>query len=134
MVGCTMMTRHVGWYPELFYKDTENCVDPDFIVADVHTNPNDGGEILHVGVGKINVIYFTAETCSGPTLYVGPVFSYYEKVVPGMNRLTDSQWADLVKSNSLSAPWWTHTFLVEDSVQENSLRSPLGWIYTQKSW
>jgi hypothetical protein len=114
MSGCTYITNHEGWYPRLFYRDTEDCVLPDFIVADVHTDFNEE-QILHVGVGKIHVIYFTAETCTGPTIYVGPVFSYYEKVEHNMHRLNDEEWADLVWCNALTSPSWTNTFLLNDN-------------------
>lgn len=115
--GCARITKYDGWYPRLFYSDfysdTEECMEPDYIVADVHTNPNPPcPKVLHVGVGKINVIYFTAQTCAGPTLYVGPVFSYYENIVPGMIRLNDMEWAKLVNQGSLNPPEWTDTFLV----------------------
>ncbi|MGA1841630.1 MAG: DUF3160 domain-containing protein [bacterium] len=110
-VICAIITYHDGWYPKLFYGNHEQCMRPDFIVADVHTNPADA-QVLHVGVGKVNVIYFITETCSGPTIYVGPVFSYYERTEGGMKRLDDEDWADLVNGGSLTAPEWTKSFLL----------------------
>ncbi len=110
-VICAIVTIHDGWYPGLFYGNHEHCMRPDFIVADVHTNPRDA-QVLHVGVGKVNVIYFIAETCNGPSIYVGPVFSYYERIESGMKRLTDEEWADLVNEGSLTRPGWTNTFLL----------------------
>lgn len=112
--GCATITRHEGWYPRLFYGDAEKCVARDFITADVHTDVN-YQQVLHVGVGKVNVIYFTAETCAGPTLYVGPVFSYYEHIENGMKRLDDYEWGDMVisRKNLLHAPQWTQTFLID---------------------
>jgi len=109
--GCYIETIYDGWYPRLFYGNHEHCIRPDFIVADVHTNPTDS-QVLHVGVGKVNVIYFIAETCNGPTIYVGPVFSYYERIEGGMKRLDDKEWADLVNKGSLTAPEWTKTFIL----------------------
>jgi len=124
--GCSpIKTYYTGWYPKLFYRDPEYCAEPDFIVADVHTNPNGpplgNYDILHVGVGKINVIYFTAETCAGPTLYVGPVFSYYERIEENMRRLNDEEWSLLVRFGAFSAPAWTNSFLIEDAL---TWRSP----------
>ncbi|MEW5801926.1 MAG: DUF3160 domain-containing protein [bacterium] len=114
--GCAPVTiiLHEGWYPKLFYGDGERCVEPDLIVADVHTDVNNE-QMLHVGVGMIDVIYFTAETCAGPSLYVGPVFSYYERIENNMNRLNDSEWAPLVRSHVLHAPQWTQIFLIDSA-------------------
>ena len=83
---------------------------PDFIVADIHTNPINE-QVQHAGVGKVNVIYFIAETYNGPTIYVGPIFSYYQRIENGMKRLDDKEWADLVNRGSLTAPEWTKTLL-----------------------
>jgi hypothetical protein len=110
-VICAIVTIRDGWYPGLFYGNHESCIKSDFIVADIHTNPADS-QVLHVGVGKVNVIYFITETCSGPTIYVGPVFSYYERTEGGMKRLDDEEWADLVNSGSLAVPEWTNSFLL----------------------
>jgi hypothetical protein len=110
-VICAIITVHDGWYPRLFYGSHEACMRPDFIVADVHTNPRDA-QVLHVGVGKVNVIYFIAETCNEPSIYVGPVFSYYERVEGGMNRLDDDEWADLVNDDELTAPDWIKAFIL----------------------
>ncbi|MGA1841012.1 MAG: DUF3160 domain-containing protein [bacterium] len=121
--GGPPITFYGGWYPKLFYKDPEFCVEPDFIVADVHTNPNGppygNYDVLHVGVGRINVIYFTAETCAGPTLYVGPVFSYYEKTETEMKRLNDEEWSMLVHQDSLNPPLWAYTFMDSMSMATN---------------
>ncbi|MGA1870192.1 MAG: DUF3160 domain-containing protein [bacterium] len=111
-VLCAWVTVYEGWYPRLFYSDNENCLRPDFIVADVHTDSNTE-QVLHVGTGKVHTIFFTADNCDEPALYVGPVFSYYEKVEDEMKRLTDNEWAELIKHDELTAPWWTASFLTD---------------------
>jgi hypothetical protein len=50
--------------------------------------------VLHVGTGDVNFMVLAVDTCNGPTAYAGPVFSYYERVESGLNRLLDEEWKD----------------------------------------
>ena len=108
-----------GWYSWLFY-DINDANLADYIVADVHTQPTDEfgalvGRVLHVGLGKVNLGVFLAESPSAgfaPMAYVGPVFSYYEKITGNFERLTDEKWADSVDTCNLPArPDWVNTYL-----------------------
>jgi len=110
-----------GWYADLFYEP-EDAAKIDFIVADVHTQPTDiggsvVGRILHVGVGKINLGVFIADSPSDDfrqMAFVGPVMSYYEKITGDFDRLTDERWTDLVNSSELPArPDWVNVYLAD---------------------
>jgi len=125
VMGCNIEERkevYSGWYPDLYY-DREKATEPDYIVADVHTQPTDEvgnkvGKVLHVGVGKINMGLFIAPAPSDslkPTIYAGPVFSYYEKVTNNFTRLADSDWKELVKDNELpDRPDWVNVYLADN--------------------
>lgn len=110
-----------GWFADLFYLP-EDAAIPDYLVADVHTQPTDQagnivGRILHVGVGKINLGVFLADSPSDdyqPMAFVGPVMSYYEKITENFDRLTDERWKALVESDGLPArPDWVNIYLAD---------------------
>ena len=110
-----------GWYSELFYV-IEDAAKGDYLVADVHTQPTDAfggivGRVLHVGVGKVNLGVFLADSPSNdyqPVAFVGPVMSYYEKITDGFDRLTDERWEDFVNSGELpSRPDWINIYLAD---------------------
>lgn len=109
---CTVITSYAGWYPKLFYSGVDDSVLRDPVVADVHTNPDPqtGPQVLHVGTGDVDMMVLTVDTCNGPTAYLGPVFSYFERIEPGVNRLNDDQWETLLGSGSLVEPVWTASF------------------------
>lgn len=110
-----------GWYSELFY-DPNDAAKGDFIVADVHTQPTDQfgnvvGNVLHVGVGMVNLGVFLAPSPSNAykqTAFVGPVMSYYEKTTSNFDRLTDERWTNMVVDNDLPArPDWVNIYLAD---------------------
>jgi hypothetical protein len=112
-----------GWYADLFY-DNQKVEEKDYTIADVHTQPTDVGgavvgKVLHVGTGKINLGVFIAPSPSNgftPMAYVGPVFSYYEKITNDFLRLTDEKWTAFIDSNSIPArPDWVNSFLADGS-------------------
>ncbi|RPH89218.1 MAG: DUF3160 domain-containing protein, partial [Calditrichaeota bacterium] len=104
-----------GWYADLFYDPDKGGArvanEQDYLVADVHTQPADCagiivGRVFHVGVGKINLGVFLADSPSNdfkPMAYVGPVMSYYEKITSDFERLTDEQWEASVESGDVPA-------------------------------
>jgi hypothetical protein len=102
--------RWDGWYPKLFYKPIEpvpSWADRESqeaasqpvahlvpTVADVATDPSDGA-VLEAAVGAAKLLVVAVEDSSKPseiTLYVGPVFSYYEFTRPSERRMTDEEW------------------------------------------
>lgn len=104
-----------GWYPGLFYREDASPA----LIADVHTNPNDIGSmappsILHAATGPAVPLCLAAETDEGSTMYVGPVFTYYDVIETGHPpvRLTDSQWQERLDGGRQPAhPAWTQSFL-----------------------
>ena len=119
-----------GWYAELFFNP-EKGSKIDYLIADVHTQPTDQvgnivGRVLHVGVGKVNLGVFLADSPSNdfrPTCFVGPVMSYYEKFTGDFQRLTDEEWAAMVEQNQLPArPDWVNLYLAD----ENGKKRPAG--------
>ncbi len=116
-----------GWYPELFlesgtgFQVARKDKSPA-LIADIHTNPGDGllhpPSVLHVATGPVAVIIFIADTDEGPTMYVGPVFTYFEVVTTGFlfTRLTDEDWRRQLSTGSYpAAPAWTGSFRVPAS-------------------
>ena len=112
-----------GWYADLFYNPYD-AGRPDFLVADVHTQPTDEfgnlvGRVLHTGVGYVNLGIFLANSPSNayqPMAFVGPVMSYYEKVTDNFDRLTDERWFGLVRTDDLpDRPDWVNVYLAQKS-------------------
>lgn len=110
-----------GWYAELYYH-MDDAAMGDYVIADVHTQPTDQagnvvGHVLHVGVGKINLGVFLAEspaTNYTPTAFVGPVMSYYEKLTNDFDRLTDERWTTMVDAGEVPIrPDWVNIYLAD---------------------
>jgi len=115
---------YTGWYADLYFYPEDAAFPPDYIVADVHTQPTDAdgnmvGRILHVGVGKINLGVFLAPSPSAnfePMAFVGPVFSYYEKITENFKRFTDEEWQGLVRNGGLPPrPDWVNLYLTDSN-------------------
>ena len=79
-----------GWYSHLVASDESVQFDPP--IADVHTDPADNGTVLEVGTGKPRLMVVTVESCSGPHAYVGLASSYHELTTSNYTRLTDDDW------------------------------------------
>jgi len=82
------------------------------LVADVHTNINEG-KVVEEGVGYVDLIIVA---CSAPDgsifLAAGPVFSYYEFKQPMSDRLTDEAWRELLASPAKpDRPRWFQSLL-----------------------
>ena len=116
-----------GWYSDLFYRLEQSpehqYEGDDYLVADVHTQPTDEfgalvGNVLHVGVGKVNLGVFLADSPSdnwAPMAYVGAVMSYYEEITSNFDRLTDERWAEKVTGGNLPArPDWVNVYLLDE--------------------
>ena len=119
--------QYNGWYPGLFYAghlggssaiQLPGCIEPDLLVADVHTdlpdeNVNDPGVVLHEAVGNVNFLVIAIDNGPDRMVYGGPVFSHYEFEMPGVTRLSDSDWQALAGSSQKPpAPDWTRCYLV----------------------
>ena len=48
----------------------------------------------------------SVDTCEGPRAYAGVVFAYHEHGEPGLNRLTDVEWAQKLEAQpAADVPW-----------------------------
>ncbi len=122
-VGCGNHTFR-GIYPSMFYGvTTTEMTQPNFVVADVHTQPAelDGtivGKVLHVGTSNVNMALVIAEdpTDSCSTAYIGPVGSYYQHITDNFKRLTDEDWKTMYTQKQMpSRPAWVYSYLASDS-------------------
>ena len=128
-----------GWFVDLFY-DSNNTIEGDYLVADVHTQPTDEfgnvvGRVLHVGVGMINLGMFLADSPSDgyqPMAYVGPVMSYYEAITDNFDRLTDERWTTIVENHDVPPrPDWVNIYLANGAGNTLSAGRELpGIVYT----
>ena len=81
------------------------------LVADVHTDGN-SGSVLEEGVGYIKPMIVAYKLPDGRiNIGLGPVFSYYEFKSPGLKRLTDEEWREILKTNPPSEPEWILNYL-----------------------
>lgn len=112
-----------GWITQLYYYGQSDFIDPDFITADVHTQPTDElggivGNVLHVGNGTIDMGVFLAPSPSHNfelMAFVGPVSSYYEYVNGDFERSNDEEWAMRVVDDELGErPDWVNIYLATD--------------------
>jgi hypothetical protein len=98
-----------GWYANLFFQVDSLKFSPT--IADVHTQPftetgTEVGRVLHVGTGYARLMILTANTCSGPRAYAGPVSSYFEEITSDYTRLDDPTWEKRFPDQSLTdVPW-----------------------------
>jgi hypothetical protein len=134
--GCAgPVVQWTGWYRDLFYDPYEPDGNPA-LIADVHTNPNDDPSsglypprVLHVATGPAVPIFLIVDTDEGPTLYVGPAFTYFEVIEEGTPpvRLTDEEWrARLSDGPTPSVPAWTASFRLSPAQQPTWLELPEG--------
>jgi len=84
------------------------------VVADVYTNNYDKkqGGVLHVAVGNVNDLYVVVEIEGYLYITKGATFSYYEFPQPLNTRLTDEQWQQMLKQESMfPVPGWMRDIL-----------------------
>ena len=125
--------RYTGWYPGLYYWDTEGFDAPsdtlaiskglsllprdatkwDALVADVHTDAaddvtGDPGMILHEAVGSVACLVAAVDSRPDRAIYLGPLLSHYEFEEPLGTRLNDDEWkARLSAGQAPPPPDWT---------------------------
>lgn len=69
---------------------------PAAIVADVATGDN---SCLELGTGKVSLLYAVVPVDGTLRLACGPVFTFHEFVQPASERLTDTEWREMVKTS-----------------------------------
>ncbi|AFZ18469.1 DUF3160 domain-containing protein [Allocoleopsis franciscana] len=116
----SMQPTYSGWYFGLFYKGHEDSKKQDAIVADVHTNvpaPGDPGCVLHQGVGNVDLLMIAVDNGENKMVYAGPVLSHYEFEMPGVSRLSDSEWLNNLKIAKVPPrPNWTNSYLAPKEI------------------
>jgi hypothetical protein len=108
-IGC-VGTLYNGWYVQLLFGVSGMPTAFDPTVIDVHTSVNTG-EVLHVGVGSCNPMLVSIKNECGVRAYVGPVMSYYEFKVPGLQRMTDVEWENMLWGEEPQRPAWVEPFI-----------------------
>jgi hypothetical protein len=107
--------HRVGLWLLGFFQDGWGVEEKSpMLVADVASDSNTG-RVLHEGTGLFNPLIVVYTPPGGePIAGVGFVFSHYEFVEPGWNRLTDAEWATRLQENPPSRPAWVSGFLPLD--------------------
>lgn len=97
--------RYDGWYPKLIFGGDPTKWNPT--VADVHTDPTTG-QVVQVGVGDITFLVAAIDNEGDKMVYVGPMSSYFEFLMPPSKRMTDEEWREKVQEFVLPArPSWS---------------------------
>jgi hypothetical protein len=116
--GCASIEN--GWYRDLYFDTGDYpTLQPNVVVADVHTAPTDAsgsmvGHVLHVGTNKPKLGIFLATLPGGvPTAYAGVVASFHEYVTVGFKRLTDDEWKTTLQQSPPVTPEWAHAYLAD---------------------
>lgn len=131
-----------GWYSSLFYINERQYLT-DYIIADVHTQVTDEdgyliGKVLHVGVGKINLGVFIANSPAPgfkKTAYIGPVMSYYKTITENFERMTDQDWTFKVESRNLpERPDWVNIYLADSNGNKRNKGAELSDVFEFKSF
>ena len=68
---------------------------PAAVVVDVATNP-DEGTCLELGTGKVSKVYALVPVDGKLRIAVGAVYSFYQFEQPASDRLTDSEWREMM--------------------------------------
>jgi hypothetical protein len=114
--GCRV--GEVGWYSTLFFN-LQSELQTNMVVADVHTCPTDYsgiyiGWVLHVGTGPANMSIVVADIPDvGPSAYIGPVMSYYQRVATDFKRFTDEEWLTEYGNAPSFRPAWVNAYLAD---------------------
>ncbi len=110
---------------EAFKDEGENIHSGDFpaaIVTDIATDPN--GTCLEIGTGNPSTIYVVVPIDGELRICVGAVYSFYQFEQPLSNRLTDSEWRQMMGiaatdkglynyDTAINPPEWTQSYRYE---------------------
>jgi hypothetical protein len=114
-----------GWLPEFYFSPLVSTPMsfPDFVVADVHTQPTDEfgamvGRVLHVGTVHPRMgVLIAGCPHSEPIAYVGPVGSMRQFVTNDFARLTDGEWSFAWTRRGDFSDWAAYTSAIEDPTE-----------------
>ncbi len=73
------------------------------IIADIATDPN--GTVLEVGTGKANTMYVVFPIDGELHIGRGSVYSFYQFTMPMTDRLTDSEWRNMLSGGYMDDNW-----------------------------
>ena len=111
------------------YYDTMD--HPASLVTDIATDPN--GVCLQLGTGSPDTIYVLVYFDGEIRICRGAVYSFYQFTNPISQRMTDTEWNDMVRFNKDSLPerpQWTSSFFRKYTTAQNVGADRLGYIGT----
>jgi hypothetical protein len=117
--GSRSRKEYSGWYCGLYYARHQDAsgwapMVSKPVVADVHTDVG-ANQVLEVATGHARLMVFAVENGAESTLFVGPVFSYFEFWQPAKDRLTDEKWRERLANLPLAVPEWTSAFAASET-------------------
>lgn len=108
---------------EAFKDEGENINSGDFpaaIVTDIATDPN--GACLEVGTGNPSRIYVIVPIDGVLHICVGAVYSFYQFEQPISERLTDSEWRQMMGISAMDNGTYNYDSAIEQPKWTNSYR------------
>lgn len=108
---------------EAFKDEGENINSGDFpaaIVTDIATDPN--GACLEVGTGNPSRIYVIVPIDGELHICVGAGYSFYQFEQPISERLTDSEWRQMMGISAMDNGTYNHDSAIEQPKWTNSYR------------
>ena len=140
---CGELPTYDGWMLKLFWS-VEEASQEDFTVVDVHTQPTDEvgnmvGKVLHTGVGRFNMGIFIAPAPANnyiPTVFCGPVMSYYTFITDNFERKNDEEWTEMLWMGQAPArPEWTNIYLANNNgITKKSMLELKGTEFTDSAY
>ncbi len=100
-----------GDLEHFWYEANKNDVDdlcypyqaPCPVIADIATDPN--GEVLEVGSGQVDLVYVVFPIDGKLHVGRGSVYSFYQFTTGMDNRMTDSEWRDILRGGHYDEDW-----------------------------
>jgi len=71
-------------------------------------------------VGSVNMMVAAVDNGKDVTMYAGPVFSHFEIIPEGIQRMSDSEWTSVVTEgvgDMLNYPEWAQEYVVKSRPQ-----------------
>jgi hypothetical protein len=100
-----------------------------FPVPIITTISRTGGRVLQAGIGLVNRMYVLVPWNDEVMIAQGPVFSYYEFVLPNEDEIDDQGWRQVVLAEPPASPIWTQNLIMPGGIPLDVLAFRLGDIY-----